>query len=186
MKSILYTIAFLFPVVTFAQQADFLAVKKNGQTIKSFFTGSQVNFLTASGGYTGQINAIKKDSVFMTEFDIRQVPTNLGVYVLDTVARYHVAFPYTDVTGIGGEQKGFNWSGSGASLLGGGILLTTIGAGTWLFTKPGTTYHASPQLVAGSAILGGIGYLILKSHINNYRFGKKYLLQYISVNNIPK
>ena len=169
-----------------AQQADFLVLKKNEHTIKSFFTGSQVNFLTAYAGYSGQINEIKKDSVFLTEFDIRQVPTNLGVYVLDTVARYHVAFPYKDITAIRNDQRGFNWAASGASLLGGGILLTAIGAGTWIFTKPGTRYHAGTSLVIGSAILGGVGYLLLKSHGNSYTIGKKYLLQYIGVSNIKK
>jgi hypothetical protein len=169
-----------------AQQADFLVLKKKQHTIKSFFTGNHVNFLTAGRGYNGLVTAIKRDSVFMTEFDIRQVPTNLGVYVLDTIARYYVAFPVNEITGIAEDQRGFNWSASGASLLGGGILLTTIGAGTWIFTKPGTRYHAPVQLVIGSAILGGIGYFILKAHSSTYKFGKKYSLHYVSVNNNPK
>jgi hypothetical protein len=169
-----------------AQQADFLVLKKNEHTIKSFFAGSQVNFLTAYASYSGQVNGIRNDSVFLTEFDIRQVPTNLGVYVLDTVARYHVAFPYKDITLIRNDQKGFNWAASGASLLGGGILLTAIGAGTWIFTKPGTRYHAGTPLVIGSAILGGVGYFLLKSHGNSYPIGKKYSLQYIGVSNVKK
>jgi hypothetical protein len=187
MKRIFFTLLFFFLyTIGRAQQADFLVLKKNEYTIKSFFTGSQVNFLTAYANYSGQINEIRKDSVFLTEFDIRQMPTNLGVYVLDTVARYHVAFPYKDITAIRNDQKGFNWAASGASLLGGGILLTAIGAGTWIFTKPGTRYHAGTSLVIGSAILGGVGYLLLKSHGNSYTIGKKYLLQYVGVSNIKK
>jgi hypothetical protein len=182
MKSIFFIMTFFFLIaISLAQQADFLVLKKNGRTIKSFFAGSQVHFLTASANYSGQVNAIKNDSVFVTEFDIRQIRTNLGVYVLDTVARYYVAFPYKDIIGITSERTGFNWAASGASLLGGGILLTVIGAGTWIFTKPGTQYHASPQLVIGSAILGGVGYFLLRSHGNNYAIGKKYLLQYVQV-----
>ena len=183
MKSVgsIILLAFLY-LFSPAQQADFLVLRKKQHTIKSFFTGSQVNFLTRGRSYSGLVTAIKNDSIFMTEFDIRQVPTNLGVYVLDTIARYHVSFPVKEITGVGEDQRGFNWSASGASLLGGGILLTTIGAGTWIFTKPGTRYHAPYQLVIGSAILGGVGYLILKSHGSTYKFGKKYNLQYVSVN----
>ena len=181
MKSIFFIMTFFFLSISSAQQADFLVLKRNQHTVKSFFAGNRVNFLTGSANYSGRINAIKNDSVFVTEFDIRQIRTNLGVYVLDTVARYYVAFPYKNITGITSERTGFNWTASGASLLGGGILLTVIGSGTWIFTKPGTQYNASPQLVIVSAILGGVGYFLLRSHGNNYVIGKKYLLQYVQV-----
>ncbi|MEP6616432.1 MAG: hypothetical protein ABJA57_07625 [Ginsengibacter sp.] len=187
MKNFFFTIVIFFMyLVSAGQQADFLVLKKNQHTIKSFFAGSQVNFLAASTRYYGRIDAIQKDSVFLTEFDIRQMPTNLGVYVIDTVARYHVAFPYNQITAIAADRTGFSWSASGASLFGGGVLLTTIGAGTWLFTKPGTRYHASPSLVIGSAILGGFGYYLLRSHGDNFKIGSKYKLQYVRVSRATK
>src|SRR5205085_9363945 len=136
-------------------------------------------FSTSLRNYSCRIDAVNKDFINLLEYDVRQVPTNLGVYILDTVATYHSAIYYKDILKIHNERKGFNFAASGASLLGGGILLTTIGLGTWIFTKEGDQYHASPKLVIGSAILGIAGYAILKLNGNNYPIGKKYQLQYI-------
>ncbi len=60
-------------------------------------------------------------------------------------------------------------------------LLTAVGLGTWLFTKAGTEYYASPSLVIGGAALASIGYLLLKSNNSSYSIGKKYRLDYIKV-----
>ncbi|MEO6330761.1 MAG: hypothetical protein ABIO55_17635 [Ginsengibacter sp.] len=113
------------------------------------------------------------------EYDVRQMPTNLGVYMLDTIATYHSEIYYRDILKIGNEKKGFDLAASGGSLFGGGILLTTIGLGTWIFTKSGDRYHASPKLVIGSAVLAAAGYILLKTNSNNFIIGKKYQLKYI-------
>src|SRR5665647_2921177 len=110
------------------------------------------------------VTSIERDSVFLIRYDIRQVPTNLGVYMLDTVGRYPFAINYHDITGFEKYNNKFDWKASGGALFGGGILLTTVGLGTWLFAKPNTRYYARPSLVIGSAALSGIGYLLLKSH----------------------
>lgn len=164
--------------ISFAQ-TDFIVMKKNDRTLKTLFAGSEVSFTTSLRYYSGLINAIEKDSIYLSEYDVRQVPTNLGVYILDTVATYHTSIYYRDILKIQNKRKGFNPAASGASLLGGGILLTTIGLGTWLFTKQGDQYHASPKLIIGSALLGVVGYVLLKTNGNNYSIGKKYHLQYI-------
>jgi len=174
----LFYFSILFCHGCFAQ-TDFIVLKKNDHTIKTLFAGSQVSFTTSLRNYSGRIDAVKKDSVYLLEYDVRQIPTNLGVYILDTVATYHTGIYYKDILKIHNERKGFNFAASGASLLGGGILLTTIGLGTWIFTKEGDQYHASPKLVIGSAVLAAAGYTLLKINGNNYPIGKKYHLQYI-------
>lgn len=183
MKTILSLLfAFFIVAAGLSQPSDFIVLKKNQRTIKSFFTGSNIIFQTANGEYSGQITAIKKDSLFINQYDVRQVPTNLGIYVLDTVATYRIAFNYKDITKITNQgRKGFNWAASGGSLFGGGILITAVGLGTWVFTKPGTQYHASPALVLSGAALAGIGYLLLKSNGSYYTIGKKYQLEYVKV-----
>lgn len=180
--------AFLFFVSLFiyalclSQPSDFIVLKKDSRTIKSFFAGSLIGFETDGGFYSGKITAVKKDSLFINQYDVRQVPTNLGVYVLDTVAVYRLKFNYKEISKIENQKrKGFNWAASGGSLLGGGILITAVGLGTWAFTKPGTQYHASPALVLSGAALAGIGYLLLKSNGSYYSIGKKYQLEYIKV-----
>ena len=102
--------------------------------------------------------------------------------MLDTVATYPFAVNYKQIIGFGKMRKNkFDWSGSGGALLGGGILLTTVGLGTWIFTKPNTRYYASPYLVGGAALLAGIGYLLVKSGNKGMMLGKKYSLEYIKV-----
>ena len=160
-------------------QTDFIVLKKNDRTLKTLFAGSEVSFTTPLRYYSGRIDAVEKDSIYLLEYDVRQIPTNLGVYILDTVTTYRTGIYYRDILKIQNKRKGFNLAASGGSLLGGGILLTTIGLGTWIFTKSGDQYHASPKLVIGSAILGAAGYALLKMKGNNYPIGKKYQLQYI-------
>jgi hypothetical protein len=176
---------FLFAFLFFAWcssigQADFILVKKRDRTLKTLYAGSQISFTTSLRYYSGMIDAIKKDSIYLLEYDVRQIPTSLGVYMLDTVATYHNSISYRDILKIENKKAGFNLAASGASLLGGGILITTIGLGTWLFTKNGDQYHASPKLVVGSAVLGLAGYVLLKTNVDNYTIGKKYHLQYIT------
>lgn len=183
MKTILVLASIIFnSIFCFAQPSDILILKKNNRTIQTFFPGNEISFTTPTRYYYGTIKSINNDSLFLIQYDIRQVPTNLGVYMLDTVGVYPFAINYEEITGFGKKKNnGFNWSGSGGALFGGGILLTTVGLGTWLFSKPNTRYYASPYLVGGAALLAGLGYLILKSGNKGMMLGKKYSLEYIKV-----
>ena len=177
----LFISTFIYTAVQ-SQPSDFIVIKKDQRTVKSFFAGSNISFETDRGYYSGQIKSIKKDSLFINQYDIRQLPTSLGVYVLDTVATYRLAFNYKEIIKVGKQKRrGFDWSSSGGSLLGGGTLITLAGLGSWVFTKAGTESHASTALVVGGAALAGIGYILLRSNTSNYTIGKKYQLQYISV-----
>lgn len=183
MKITLLSFSFTFIyAIALSQPSDFIVIKKDQRTVKSFFAGSNISFETAGGYYSGQITSIKKDSLYINQFDVRQRATNWGVYVLDTVATYRFVFHYRAIITIGKQkQTGFNWSGSGESLYYGGILITAVGLGTWLFTKTGTVSHASPVLIISGAALAGIGYLLKRQKNAGYTIGKKYQLQYISV-----
>ena len=161
-----------------AQRSDFLLLKKKDRVMKSYYSGSSISFGTASGNFSGIITAIHRDSVFFRQYDIRQMLSNLGVYILDTLAVYDMAFNYHDMLTIGKKQRGFNLAASGTALFGGGALLTTCGLITWLVTKPGTRYHASSGLVFGSAAFTGAGYLLMRSG-NSHKLGLKYFLEYI-------
>ena len=181
MKLLIATLLLAFLQQTsIAQGSDFILLKKNDRTIKTIYSGINLSFGNASGFFSGKITAIKRDSLFFVQYDIRQLPTNLGIFIPDTVATYKLGFNYHDIDFIGHKTAGFNLAASGGSLFGGGIVLTTFGLGTWIFTKPGTQYYASPTLVIGGAVLGGIGYLLLKSN-NSYKLGKKYHLEYVGI-----
>jgi hypothetical protein len=183
MKNIIvFIIAAFISASCCSQTSDFIILKKNGKTVKSFFAGSNINFETNKGYYSVQINIIQRDSLYVTQYDVRKVPTNLGIYVLDTIASYPLKFSYKEITKIDNDKsKRFDIKASGYSLFYGGTLLTAVGLGTWLFTKAGTEYYASPSLVIGGAALASIGYLLLKSNNSSYSIGKKYRLDYIKV-----
>ena len=163
-------------------QNDLLLLKKNNRTVKSFYPGTHIDFSTGSRYYEAEITGIKKDSLFLIQYDIRRVYSPmLGLFVSDTVASYPFAVNYKEITALGKEGNKFNWSGSGAALFGGGALLTTAGLLTWVFSKPDTRYYASPKLVIGAAALTGIGYLLLKTGNKPMKLGKKYTLHYIEL-----
>lgn len=165
-----------------AQPSDILLLKKHDHTLRTFFPGNQIAFSTATGYFSGYIESIRNDSLFLVQYDIRQIPNNLGFYFLDTVGIYPFNFNYKQITGFGKNNKrNFDWSASGGALFGGGVLLTTVGLGTWLFTKPNSQYYASPYLVGGAALFAFIGYLLVKSGSKGLMLGKKYSLQYIRV-----
>lgn len=175
-------IAFLTSAKCLSQGSDFILLKKNRHTKQSFFTGSPLQFETNNGSYSGRIEEIKKDSLYLIEYVVSRIPTNLGVFILDTVATYRYRFHYKEITSVVNQKKkGFDWRSSGATLFGGGVLLTALGLGTWVFTKPATEYYASPQLVIASALLAASGYLLLKNNSDNFKMGDKYHLEYIKV-----
>lgn len=182
MKPVFFAIITLCSFYCGAQPSDLLILKKHNRTIQTFFPGNEIDLKTSAQYFSGVIRSISHDSLFLIQYDIRQVPTNLGVYMLDTVSTYPFSVHYKQIIGFGKTKKNqFDWSGSGGALLGGGVLLTTVGLGTWLFTKPNTQYYASPYLVGGAAVLGGIGYLLAKSGSKGMMLGKKYSLEYITV-----
>lgn len=97
-------LSFLFCHISVAQN-DFIVLKKNDHTVTTMFSGNLVSFTTSLRYYSGRINFIKNDSIYLLEYDVRQMPTNLGVYVLDTVATYHSEIYYKDILKIGNEKK---------------------------------------------------------------------------------
>ena len=162
-------------------QSDFLILKKNGKTVKSFYPGTEMTFYTGTHYHVGSVESIQRDSVYLIYYDVRTVMTTLGVYVLDTVATYPFSVAYRDITSFQKERKNFDWSSSGATLLGGGVLLSAAGLISWILTKPNTEYHASPQLIIGAAAIAVVGYFIMKNSNKNMKLGKKYTLLYIKI-----
>lgn len=163
-------------------QNDFLIFKKNNKVVKSYYPGMQIQFISDGLPVHGHITSIARDSIFLIQYDIRQRPTQLGVYVLDTVARYRFAVPFKSISAMIKDGSSF-LGASGAALLVGGTVLTTAGLITWLFSEPNTRYYARPELVIGAAAAALVGYGMLKLSGNHLlTLGKKYTLTYIPLN----
>jgi len=161
-----------------AQSSDFLILKKNNRTIRNIFPGSNIEFVSTSGAYRDAlITAIRNDSIYLQEFQVYRRPTTIGTYILDTAGSFRYVYHYKEVASFGPrKQSGFNVSGSGAALMGGGALLTLASGVSYLSDKE----KFSPGLLAAAVALGGIGYLMNHSAGKAMVVGKKYRLQYMA------
>ena len=167
-----------------AQSSDFIILKKKNKTVKLFYKGDNIEFITTSGAYrSALINVIKNDSIFLQEFLINRIPTTLGFYVIDTVGSFRYAYNYNEIYHFGQENKKFNLAGSGAALIGGGTLLTLASGVVYLVDNK----NFSPTLLAAGAGLAAVGYLMSKGSNKGITIGKKhYRLQYINTNLLKK
>ncbi len=162
-----------------SQSADFIQLKKRGHTQKTFFAGSNIEITTTSGAYiSAHIRGIQHDSLYLQEFIIQYLPTTFGTYIIDTLGSYHYQFHYHQVKAIGQYKKAkFNTRGSGASLLGGGALLTLASGVVYLADRE---KFSAPLLIAAAG-LGTLGYFMARSGGKGIVIGKKYSLVYMNM-----
>ena len=180
MKRCIFFLLFFSVTAVFAQPSDFIILKKKGKTIHSYYAGTQIEFVTTSGAYRDAlINRIVNDSIFLQEFIVQKIPSTLGFYVLDTLGSYRYSYRYEEIGSIGPkENKGFNVRGSGAALLGGGLVLTLASGVVYLVDRE----KFSPGLLIASVGLGTLGYFMSKAGGKGIVIGKKnYRLEYIKV-----
>ena len=178
---IILPLLLLFNTVSYAQTADFIILKKKGKTLQSFFAGNNLSFTTVSGAYiNAQVNGIKNDTLYLQEFIISYIPSTIGTYIIDTLGSYHYKFHYNQISAIGRkEKKSFNTRGSGASLLGGGLLLTLASGVVFLADRK----NFSAPLLITAASLGTLGYFMAKGSTSALVIGKKYKLVYMDMHN---
>lgn len=152
--------------------------------MRTFYAGSNIELTTTSGAYiSALINGIKNDTLYLQEFIIRYLPTTIGTYIIDTAGSYHYQFHYNQVKAIGKlKKKGFNTKGSGASLFGGGVILTLASGVVYLVDRK---KFSAPLLIA-SAALATAGYFMAKGGSNAILIGKKYKLVYMDMSDKKK
>jgi hypothetical protein len=173
----------LFFFVSFgasAQPSDFIVLKKKGKTVRSYYAGTQIEFVSTGGAYRNAlVNVIRNDTLYLQEFLVRQIPTTFGTYMLDTAGSFRYAYHYNEIASLGPKAKrGFNMQGSGASLFGGGILLLLGSGVVYLADRE----KFSPALMGGAAGLAALGYLMMKSGSKGTVIGKKgYSLHYVDM-----
>ena len=182
MKQVPFIISFFISIQSFAQSSDFILFKNKDRTMATWFTGTEIKFTDKSGAYIeGKITAIKHDSLFIKQYIIRQVPAQLGFYVLDTTY-YYYQNNYNQVKSIGKSGRRFDWAASGGVLMGGGILLTVASGVVFLADNK----KFSPELLIAAVGLTGVGYLLSRQSGKGMVIGKKYSLVYIKVSDKKK
>ncbi len=179
MRLIFPAILFFLTQCSFAQQADFIALKRHGRTVKNIFAGSNIEFKTTGGAYRdAYITAVKNDSIFLQEFLVQRLPTTYGGFILDTAGSFRYAYHYKEIYQFGKPAKGFNVGASGSSLVGGAILLV-VGSG---IVYVADRQKFSGKLMGAAAALGLIGYYLGKKSAQPITVGRKgYNLVYINL-----
>ena len=109
------------------------------------------------------------------------MPTQLGIYILDTNF-YYYQNSYHQIKAIGKSGRHFDWAGSGAVLMGGGILLTVASGVVYLADNK----KFSPELLIAAVGLTGVGYLLSKQSGKGMVIGKKYSLLYVKASDNKK
>jgi hypothetical protein len=182
MKLIL-PILLVISINSFSQSADFIQLKKHNKTIASYYSGTNIAFSSESGSFINAlINGIKSDTLYLQEFIIQYLPTNIGTYVIDTIGSYHYKYHYKQIAAIGQKEKtNFNVRGSGAALLGGGAVLTLASGVVYLVDRE----KFSAPLLITSVGLGALGYFMAKGKKRGggMMIGKKYRLVYMNMSN---
>lgn len=179
MTKCIFLLLLFFSNGLYAQPADFILLKKKNKTIHSYYSGSQIEFVTTDGVYKNAlINKIAHDTIFLQEYLARTVQTGLGFYVTDTAGSFRYAYDYHQIKIIGKKEKGFNVRGSGNALLGGGIILTLASGVVYLADRE----KFSPALMIASAGLGLVGFLMTRSGSKGMVIGKNnYRLEYLNM-----
>lgn len=164
-----------------SQASDFITVvKRNGRTVKSFFPGVPISFQTFDHRQSsGMIMAIRHDSLFVKEWDIRPMINGFGIPVVDTVAFYINGFHYKEIDKIEvSDRMKFQQVTIGR--------LLTIGGGGYIALNliNGATQHESITSKKNLTSLGiaaaAVGAGVLANNIRKYR--NKYQVQYVHMN----
>ncbi len=181
MKFILLILLF-FSATGFAQQADFIVLKKKNKTVTTIYSGSNIAFTTDNGAYMNAlINGIKNDTLYLQEFIVRYLATNIGTLYIDTVGSYRHKYHYRQIAAIGQKEKtNFNTRGSGAALLGGGTLIALGSGVVYLADRE----KFSAPLLLSAIGLGTLGYFMAKGKKGSgLAIGNKYKLVYMNMSN---
>jgi hypothetical protein len=174
-----------FSLIASAQPSDYIVLKKkNNRTLKTYFPGTFLSAVTYTGfTLNGVIKQIKNDSVFIEQFDVRQVPTQFGVPALDTVV-YTIRLHYQEIA-----KYLYTTNRSGSRRTGGGLLpqIMIVGGIGFIVLEVVNTLYRGESLSDGNkltvmAIAAGIAATgFLWKHLQNRgdRTTKKYTAVYV-------
>lgn len=128
---------------------------------------------------------IKRDSLFLLQYDIRMMPTMFGTLTPDTFAIYKIQYSLKNVYSFPATPRKFG-------LVTNGTLFMVGGAGYLLLNIVNTIHEKDapfgkdnlPNIIGGVAAFG-VGLLLNKTKPTEFRLGKKYQLKYLPVEAVP-
>jgi hypothetical protein len=181
-KIVIVIISMIFTTSCFSQVSDFIKVKKrNNRTLKTFFPGSLISCQTVYGNFiAGVVNAVRNDSVFVKQFDVRAVPNQWGVASVDTLGSYEVGIYYKDIeTVVFQSHDSFGFIKNGSLLIIGGLGYAALNLVNGKYLKQSITDRENLKSLGISLGVAGVGYLLNRLHKINNRNGRRYVIEYV-------
>jgi hypothetical protein len=162
-----------------AQKSDVLLLQKKGRTIASYFPGTNLSCLTTDRvPVAGRIDSLKRDSVFLTHFDVRRITTPMGAQLADTVGKFSLSFSVANLGYFpyqGRQPQGF-W---GRLLLLGGAGFLLVNTVNTLREKDALFGKDNLPRVLGALGGMGLGVALTATEKDLVKLGGKYRLKYL-------
>jgi hypothetical protein len=184
-RGIVFIALLLASVHSFAQASDFISVKKkNNRTVKTFFPGLPISFETFDKRQvSGLITAIRNDSIFVKQWDIRPMLNSLGIPVTDTLGAYLNGFHYKELNkvSVSNKMKLQQLTPGRILIIGGtGYALLNVINGAYLNESVTSKKNLTSLGIAAGAV--GTGVLI------NYlvKRGNRYHIEYVRMNTVQQ
>ena len=174
---ILFSVLVLILSDGYSQGSDIVVLKKrNTITKKTFFAGSQIQFIDLAGSeVNGVIKKIANDSLYINLFDTRKQYTIWGTSFFDTIAVFTNRYHYNEIREIIKPRKGFGFVKNGLIFIISGVGYAFLHTFNAIYLKE--KLDGKTMAISGTAVLTGM--LLKKTHRNSIRLGKQYYLQYI-------
>lgn len=169
-------------VTSFSQASDFIKVKKrNNRTLRSYFPGSAISCETVYGNHIqGMVYAVKNDSVFIKEYDIRSIPNIWGVAKIDTVGTYVVGIHYKDIEMLEMKKReSFGYIKNGTIFIIGGIGYAALNLINGKYLKESITGKQNRKSLGIALGVTGAGFVMNRWRRYNNRNGKRYRVEYV-------
>jgi len=189
MKPFLFILlSFFFCSGAFSQATDFIVVKKHNRTVKSYFPGLPIALQTESYTWVnGWITDIRHDSIFVKQYDIRQVPTIWGTLVLDTAGSYNVGVHYKEIKRIEFDEKGsgFGFITNGTIFMIGGVGYAVLNVVNGRYLHESITDSKNMTTLGIALGVAGGGFILNRiQHYKNKRW--RYEIEYIRMTGVKK
>lgn len=180
--AVLIILLLILSSTAFSQASDFVTVKKrNNRTLASYFPGSLIACETVYKDYlSGIVKAVRNDSVFIQQYDIRAVPNQWGVASVDTLGSNVTGIHYKDIEHVVLQKReSFGFIKNGTIFIIGGVgyaLLNLINGKYLKQSITGTRNLKSLRIALGVA---GAGLLLNRVHAFKAHNYKRYRIEYI-------
>jgi len=186
---LLFFLSHFFCLLVFSQASDFIVVKKHDRTVKSYFPGLPIVLQTNSYSWVnGWITAIRHDSIFVKQYDVRQVPTIWGTTMTDTAGSYLVGVHYNEIQRIEFNEKGgggFSFVTNGTIFMIGGLGYAVLNVVNGQYLHESITDSKNMTSLGIALSVAAAGFILNRiSHHKNKKW--KYAIEYIRMNDVKK